>query len=324
MTEACLIVGLGQIGMGYDLESDSSKVIYSHARAFTNHPGFNLLGAVDPSLTQRCLFERNYGLPAYPDLRDALMHANEVGVLVIASPTATHAETLKAIISCAKPKAILCEKPLADNINDARNMVNICEISGVKLFVNYMRRADIGAIEIKNRIESGSIKSPIKGFVFYSKGFLHNGSHFFNLLEFWLGAFIKANVLDKGRLWDGKDPEPDVQVEFERGKVIFMAAWEESFSHYTIELLSPSGRLRYEQGGQSITWQSTFSDPDFSGYEILNKTPEIIENSMARYQWHVVDQLSNAISDMPNTLCTAKQSLTTLESMYEIINQRKI
>jgi len=201
-------------------------------------------------------------------------------------------------------------------------MVEACESAGVKLFVNYMRRADPGAIEIKASIESGQIAAPIKGVAWYSKGFLHSGSHFFNLLEFWLGSFIKAKILDAGRLWDNQDPEPDVQVEFERGKVIFIAAWEEAFSHYTIELLSQSGRLRYEQGGDSIAWQSIHADPNIAGFQILKTTPEIIANGMDRYQLHVVDQLPDALADKPHTLSTGRQSLATLEAMHQIINQR--
>lgn len=321
MSEACLIVGLGKIGMGYDFGLDPSKAIYSHARAFTHHPQFTLSGAVDPSPAQRALFESYYGLPAYQNLRDAL-HARQVGVVVIASPTAAHAETLISILSYAKPKAILCEKPLADNLADARRMVKACEAADVKLFVNYMRRADPGAIEIKNLIESGKIAAPIKGVAWYSKGFMHNGSHFFNLLEFWLGAFVNAKILDSGRILDNQDTEPDVQVEFEQGKVVFIAAWEEAFSHYTIELLSPAGRLRYEQGGEWIAWQSTRADPNFADYEILQAVPEMITNGMNRYQWHVADQLANALADQPHTLCTGKQSLATLEAMHQIIDKR--
>jgi predicted dehydrogenase len=321
MPEKCLIIGLGQIGMGYDLSLDPSSAVYSHARAFALHPEFDLLGAVDPSATQRALFERHYGRPAYPDIESALK-AETASVVVIASPTETHSETLVTVLSHLKPKAILCEKPLAYDLTEARKMLLGCEAAGVKLFVNYMRRADFGAINVGKRIESGEIAAPIKGIAWYSKGFLHNGSHLFNLLEFWLGAFVKATVLDHGRLWNQKDPEPDVQVEFARGAVVFRSVWEEAFSHNTIELLSFAGRLRYEQGGEYIAWQSTQCDPNFAGYKILQPAPEIIANGMSHYQFHVADQLAHAIAGQPYSLCTGRQALVTLEAMQQIINQR--
>ena len=321
MTEKCMIIGLGQISMGYDLALNSAKAVYTHARAFSMHPEFKLVGAVDPVTTQRDIFVQHYGQPAYPDIASVLREKT-ASVVVIASPTAQHSMALKEVLSHSTPKVILCEKPLSYNLAEAREMVEVCDSAGVKLFVNYMRRADPGAIDIKKRIKTGQIAAPIKGVAWYSKGFLHNGSHFFNLLEFWIGSFVRAKILDAGRLWDNKDPEPDVQVEFERGKVLFIAAWEEAFSHNTIELLSPSGRLRYEQGGESITWQSTHADPNIAGYEILQNTPEMIANGMNRYQLHVADQLVNAIEDKPHTLCTGGQALATLEAMHQIINQR--
>lgn len=321
MPEKSLIIGLGQIGMGYDLAHDPENAVYSHARAFSLHPAFELLGAVDPSEAQRSLFERCYGQQTYPDTESALK-AKTASVVVIASPTVKHCEVLDTVLSYSKPKAILCEKPLAYDLAEARQMVGACESAGVRLFVNYMRRSDPGAIAVKRRIESSAMAAPIKGNAWYSKGFLHNGSHFFNLLEFWLGAFVKAKLLDSGRLWDNQDPEPDVQVEFERGKVVFQSAWEEAFSHYTIELLSSSGRLRYEQGGKHIAWQSTYSDPAFSGYRILQETPEMIASGMNRYQYHVADQLADALVDKPHSLCTGRQALATLEAMQQIIGQR--
>ena len=85
MSEKCLIIGLGQIGMGYALGLDPAEVVYSHARAFSLHSAFELVAAVDPSAKQRALFERHYGLLAYADLENA----QAAGVVVIASPTAS-------------------------------------------------------------------------------------------------------------------------------------------------------------------------------------------------------------------------------------------
>ena len=318
MVEKCLIIGLGQIGMGYDLDRDPTIEVYSHARAISLHPDFQLAGAVDSSPLQRATFAKHYVCPVFGDIASALKKIHPE-IVIIATPSSSHAAVLAEVVKISKPKVILCEKPLAYELTEARKMVETCEQAGVKLFVNYMRRADPGAIEVKRRIENEEIVLPFKGVVWYSKGFIHNGSHFFNLLEFWLGSFMKFTIIKPGRLWDNLDPEPDVEVEFESGSVIFRAAWEEAFSHYTIELLSQSGRLRYEQGGESIAWQSTHSDANFSGYNILNIKPELIANGMNRYQWHVFDQLAASLAGKSTTLCTGRQALTTLEAISQII-----
>jgi hypothetical protein len=43
-----LLVGLGQIGLGYDLALDPDRYIYTHSRALSRHPKFRLLVGVDP------------------------------------------------------------------------------------------------------------------------------------------------------------------------------------------------------------------------------------------------------------------------------------
>jgi predicted dehydrogenase len=319
ISQKCLLFGLGQIGMGYDLKLDPFTSVYTHARAISLHPGFELLGAVDPSQNQRSLFEKYFGRPAYANMEEACK-VGAANVIVIATPTETHYKTLKNIIDF-KPNAILCEKPLSFSLLEAREMVEDCESAGVKLYVNYMRRVDPGAKEVKRRIDSGFISAPMKGNVWYSKGLLHNGSHLFNLLEFWLGKFVKGKILDVGRLSHGNDHEPDVLVEFERGKVVFQAAWEEAYSHYTIELISPSGRLRYEQGGEYISWQAVESDSNFPSYSILKTIPEVIPNGLKRYQWHVFDKLAASLAGEDTSLCTGRQALTTLEAINQIIKK---
>lgn len=318
MKASTLIVGLGQIGMGYDLHLDPVAHVYSHARAFSRHPGFHLIAGVDPD-AQRCqVFTQTYGQPAYAELDAALAH-HQPDLVIIAVPTRFHGHTLQRVLELAQPKTILCEKPLSFDVQEARSIVRACSDRDIGLYVNYMRLSDPGVIEIERRLSAGEISAPIKGVAWYSKGFLHNGSHFFNLLERWLGSMQCSMVLNRGRLWDGADPEPDVHVTFERGNVMFLAAWEEAFSHYTVELLSPSGRLRYERGGELIQWQSAQPDPHFQGYTVLSAEPETVSSGMDRYQWHVAEQLAKMLDGQKAHLCSGAEALRTLENMKRIL-----
>jgi predicted dehydrogenase len=318
MSTTVLIVGLGEIGMGYDLHLDPTTHIYSHSRAFSQHPKFNLVGGVD-SDKQKCqTFTRTYGCTAYVDLETAL-EQHQPELVIVAVPTLYHSQTLQRVLERSQPKIILCEKPLSYNPEEARDMLKACATRDIKLYVNYMRRSDPGVIEIKRRIMAGEFDVPIKGVVWYSKGFLHSGSHFFNMLEFWLGKMQDSAVINRGRLWDDADPEPDVHVTFEFGNIMFLAAREEAFSHYTVELLSPNGRLRYEQGGELIQWQLTQPDPYFQGYTILSTKPETISSDMNRYQWHVAEQLARVLDGQEAHLCSGTDALHTLKNMKQIL-----
>ncbi len=319
MPYSCLLVGLGQISMGYDMSLDAEFEIYTHARAISIHPEFELVGAVDPINEKREIFSKSFNIPAFDNVTEALYNSSP-NIIIIASPTILHLELVSDVLKLCKPDIILCEKPLAYEIEDARKIVELCKNRNVKLFVNYIRRSDPGAIEIKKRLMG---QKDIKGVAWYSKGFIHNGSHLFNLLEFWLGEYHNSTIVNDGRIWQEMDPEPDVCVKFENGTVLFLSAMEEKFSFYTIELIGNWGRLNYQQGGEYITWQDTLVNNKLKTYKFLNNTPETIPNRMNFYQLSVFEQLADEMKDKRTTLCTGEEALLTSEAIHTIIKQRK-
>ena len=279
-----------------------------------------MLAAVDPEPTLRARFEAAYGRPAYRDVEAALT-ANVADVVVIATPTVSHRDTLFRVLDRARPRAVVCEKPVADSVADATAMVEACATNGVELYVNYIRRSDPGVIEIKRRLTAGTIETPVKGVAWYSNGFRHSGSHLFNVLEYWLGPMEGARVVDAGRPTRDGDAEPDVAVRFVAGSVVFLAAGEEAFSHHAIDLVAPNGRLRYDRGGTEIEWAEAVPDLDGGAGATLAK-PEPIASGMARYQWHVAEQLALALDGGRASLCSGAEALTTLQSIQSIIAMR--
>ena len=116
-------------------------------------------------------------------------------VVVVASPTSEHKKSVVSALSGKKVLAILCEKPLATNIEDSIQIVQACKTKKKPLYVNFIRRADPGILEVKKRIKSRQIKGPFKSVVWYSKGLLHNGSHFVDLMTFWLGPIKGVSLI---------------------------------------------------------------------------------------------------------------------------------
>jgi predicted dehydrogenase len=320
LTHGTLIVGLGQIGMGYDQQLDPSKYVYSQARAFHLHTAFHLVAGVDPDRERRRMFESTYQRPAFAEL-DAALAEGQPEVVVVATPTPVHGETVRRVLNGASPRAILCEKPLSYDLAEARAMVKLCADAGVALYVNYIRRADPGVIEVRRRIDSGEIGSPMKGVCWYSKGLIHNGSHFVNLLQYWLGELTGTTILDPGRSCGSMDREPDARLVFDRGTVVLLAAREEDFSHHTIELVSANGRLRYERGGRLIEWQCVEPTAAATGHRMLTPSPEVIASGMDRYQWHIAEQLADALNGEVAQLCDGAEALRTLESLKGALEQ---
>ncbi|MFP4431725.1 MAG: Gfo/Idh/MocA family protein [Spirochaetaceae bacterium] len=83
-------------------------------------------------------FARRHGVPKWYDDADALLADPEIDAVYVASPPSTHKEL---VLTCAEAgKPVLCEKPMALNVTEAREMIAACDAAGVPLWVAYYRR----------------------------------------------------------------------------------------------------------------------------------------------------------------------------------------
>ncbi len=186
-----------------------------------------------------------------------------------------------------------------------------------------MRRLDPGILEVKRRILSGEIESPFKGFVWYSKGLIHNGSHFIDLLTNLLGKPLKHSVIDAPCLSANPEMNPDFLVEFNAGSFYFCAVDERNYSHYTMEIIAKNGRLRYESTGK-ITWQSVEPSPVFSNYKFLTSQPEEICSDPMFSQKYTIKHLESALSGIEHNLCTGEEGLNHIKFLEKIMSPKSI
>jgi len=309
------IIGLGSIGLSYDI--NHSDKILSHSKAFFKHPDFILTGGVDPREASRLNFTAEFNLPAYKTV-ESLFFKTSPNIIVVSSPTDTHLSIIEKILNIYKPLAIICEKPLSYNSIDAKKIVDICKYNSVKLYVNYYRRADPGVISVKSMLESRKIISPQKVIVWYSKGIIHNGSHFLDLLFFWLGEFSNIKMISKGRIINNNDAEPDICVSFKNCSAYFLSSKEENFSHYTVEIIAVNGRLRYETNG-TIIWNDAIVNPELNSQKKLDLNAKFIDHNMDYYQQNITIQLSRALNNISNTLCKGSEALRYVECLEQVV-----
>ena len=90
---------------------------------------------------------------------DAMLECKGLDAVVIATPDKFHAQ---AIIAAARAgKSILCEKPLALEMAEARAALDALAKAGVRLQVGFMRRYDPAYAAAMKRIEAGEIGVPV-------------------------------------------------------------------------------------------------------------------------------------------------------------------
>jgi predicted dehydrogenase len=239
-------------------------------------------------------------------------------VVAVCVPTPLHYAVFREIIA-HKPKAVICEKPLAVTLSEGEAMVDAAKTSGSLLAVNYIRRFEPGVLELKRRITSGELGIFYKGVQWYSKGILTNGSHFIDLLSFLFGPATRIQVLQRGRTYADFDCEPDAMVRFGDVVMYFLAAREECFSMRDLQLISDKGEVRYATSGEVIEWRCKRPHPLVPGYTILAELPERIETDLRRYQWHVAQALYEALMTGAPVCSTGATALDTMATVQQLM-----
>lgn len=311
-----LIVGLGQVGLSYDAALPETFV-YSHARACARHPALDLAGGVDASEGARALLTERYGVPAFAGVASAT-RALTPDVVIIASPTATHASVLAEVLASAHPRVVLCEKPLAGSVAEGRRMVEQCAGANVALFVNYMRVVEPGALDVGRRITE-EWPGPWTGVVWYTKGFRHNASHFWSLAERWFGPVVAAETTRRLSSTEDGDARIEVRAEHAAAVLHYVPVPDGGPTHHGLEAIGPAGRLRYDHGGRTITWEPAAPDAVFAGHVMLTGAVERLSSDFDRFQWHVADSLAAAASGRVTPLCTGAEALASLTRLNALL-----
>lgn len=318
-----IIIGLGKIGMGYDLNTPPSSQVFSHARAFERHGSFRLVAGVDPDQQRQDIFRKTYNCAAVSKLYD-ISGAITPSVVVVSTPTDSHYSVIQEVFKIWKPLAILCEKPLAFDHAQAANILKLCESNNCKLYVNYMRISDFAVQTLRQRIADSGIRSPVNGTVWYSKGLFNSASHFINLLQYFFGAIKGFRILRVDSIVDYEDPQADFEIQFSNERFYFLALNPENYFHNSMTLMAKNGRLRYERGGQLVTWESISQSELFSGYTTLSSSEEVLGTDFLKVQSHVVNQLFDSLSGKPANICNSEMAMETqniLESIRDAIRK---
>jgi predicted dehydrogenase len=108
-----------------------------HAKVYDSLPQSNLVAVVDTDIDKARKLARKYKCSAFTDSRDIL---GKVDAVTIATPTASHYELAKLFIE--NNVAVMIEKPLAADVNQAREIVELAKNRGVVAAVGHSERCN--------------------------------------------------------------------------------------------------------------------------------------------------------------------------------------
>lgn len=132
------VVGTGIMGM-------------NHARVLSEVS--KLVGICDVNEGAARSAGKRFSVPAYKSLQEMLHAETGLDAVVISTPTVTHKELALAVISAGKH--VLVEKPLSDNVADARAIALAAEKAGVTFAVGHIERHNPGVRYAQTAISRG-------------------------------------------------------------------------------------------------------------------------------------------------------------------------
>ena len=100
-------------------------------------------------------FAEKFGGCAHYGSAAELLDDGNVEAVVVATPTDSHRDY--TVLAAERGRHVICEKPMARDAGEARQMIEACQQAGVKLGVAYRRRLFPQVLKAKELIAAGRI-----------------------------------------------------------------------------------------------------------------------------------------------------------------------
>jgi UDP-N-acetyl-2-amino-2-deoxyglucuronate dehydrogenase len=139
-----------------------SKVAHLHAKAIANIPNARLSGVWNRTFEKANDFAIQFKTRAYKDV-SAMVKENNTDLVIVCTAHPFHKQP--AIEAALAGANVLVEKPLASDLSDCDEMINVCRANKVKLGVISQRRWYEPVQRVKSAIIDGKIGKPVLGVI---------------------------------------------------------------------------------------------------------------------------------------------------------------
>ncbi len=134
----------------------------NHIHAYHWNPDVELVAVCDLNAELRAKIAGEYAVRSYASVEE-MLEKEELDAVSIATPDQFHAAP--ALAAIRKGKHVLIEKPLATTLDDARAIIAAAKESGARVAVDYHKRWDPAAIQLKNELAKSGTGRPIRGYM---------------------------------------------------------------------------------------------------------------------------------------------------------------
>lgn len=179
------------IGTGPSPENrtvDGYAMGYLHANSYQKIEEVELVACADIELENARKFTKSFRIDpelAYDDF-STMIDEVRPDIVSICTPPDTHAGIVKRCAKSGIPRAIHCEKPMATNFGDSKEMTELCKKQEIQLTFNHQRRMGEPFEDAKELLSAGAIGKP-RRFQYSWGNFFDLGTHCIDLINYFNG-----------------------------------------------------------------------------------------------------------------------------------------
>ncbi|AQG79244.1 Gfo/Idh/MocA family protein [Spirosoma montaniterrae] len=166
-------------------------------------PGVTVVAVCDADAAKARTLAETFGVAGvYTDAR-VMLDAERIDALdVITSPN-THAGLV--LLAAEHGVPVITQKPMANDLETCRQMVDACERADVPLFVHENFRWQTPIRALKAVLDSGEIGTPFKGRIYFCSGFpVFDNQPFLAEIEQFIISDVGSHTFDMARFLFGE------------------------------------------------------------------------------------------------------------------------
>ncbi len=328
------IIGTGKISVENELDNFRKKPA-SHLGTYLKYKKiFNVKGIYDINQNKCKKYSKLFNIKYFKSLNELLNSRSDI--LVIAINYKNNLTVIKNICkSKKKPKIILCEKPISNEIISANKIFQLCKKNKIKLLINN-RRLENRYILAKKLINKFKRENIIHINAKSSSGLHSIGIHMIDLLNFYAGKIKKVNNVvlnDKikrlkySNNFFPSDPRVLGYFQFFKNNATcsFISTAKTNYSFFEIELFYKNFKIIINQNNSyiEILKMSTNLKSTLS-YQLFNNKKYYINNKTTLFD-NIAIELKKVFNDKNfNSSLDAEYGLEAYKILNKLSNARKI
>ncbi len=266
------VIGCGNIGVK---EGNYQKAVRpgTHAAAYKKHPRIKLCGLADSDKKQLKEASKYFpGIPLFSSAKE-LLEKTSPDIVSVATRADSHSKLVK-LASKHRVPAIVCEKPVACNPKEAKEMIEACRKSKSLLFVNHTRRFDPFLRKTAKDVRKGKLGRIFQATAYYYNGLFNNGTHLVDLLRLFMGEADWVWGMENEKTSFDEKTNVDGKIHFESGALASVQSLPKNYGFFEIYIYGSKGALFLKELGSKIEYRKLVKNKNYKGYFQLEKGKE--------------------------------------------------